>query len=97
MKSLFLLATFCLLMGCQNKKAIIVERQKELKKEITVLNDSLKREYNRLFESVKKLDQKEHRTAIVIDSLTKRTRSLGVVIDAAKRDFDSLEMELKKY
>ena len=95
MRLIFLL-TIILLSSCENKKDSIVTRQKAIEKEMEQIKGFFYEKTDSL-ESVKKADTNLAKQIEIAEELVSADEKKSVVLIQLQKEYDSLEVELKKY
>jgi len=95
MRLIFLL-TIILLSSCENKKDSIVTRQKAIEKEMEQIKGFFYEKTDSL-ESVKKADTNLAKQIEIAEESVSADGKKSVVLIQLQKEYDSLEVELKKY
>lgn len=95
MRLIFLL-TVILLSSCESKKDTIVNRKQAIKKEMEQVKAYYYKKSDSL-ESVKKVGTNSARHLEIAEELADADRKKNVTLIPLQKEYDSLELELKKY
>ena len=91
-----LLLTIILLSSCENKKETIVNRQQAIKKEMEQVKAFYYKKSDSL-ESVKDADTNSAKRLEIAKELVSADGKRSVALVKLQNEYDSLEVELKKY
>jgi hypothetical protein len=91
-----LLLTIILLSSCENKKEIIVNRQRAIKKEMEEVKASYYKKSDSL-ESLKEADTNSAKRLEIAEELVSADGKKSVTLFRLQKEYDSLEVELNKY
>ena len=91
-----LLLTMILLSSCENKKETIVNRQHAIKKEMEQVKAFYYKKSDSL-EIVKEADTNSAKRLEIAEELVSADRKKSVTLFKLQKEYDSLEVELKKY
>jgi PBP1b-binding outer membrane lipoprotein LpoB len=94
MRLIFLL-TIIFLSSCENKKDTMVNRQQAIKKEMDHVKAFYYKKSDSL-ESVKKADTNSAKHHVIAEELVSAERTKNVMLIPLQKEYDSLEVELKK-
>ena len=95
MRLIFLL-TIILLSSCENNKDSIVTRQKAIEKEMEQIKGLFYEKTDSL-ESLKKADTNLAKQIEIAEELVSADGKKSVLLIQLQKEYDSLEVELKKY
>ena len=95
MKFIFLL-TIILLSSCENNKETIVNRQQAIKKEMEQVKALYYKKTDSL-ESIKEADTNSAKRLEIAEELVSADGKKSVTLFKLQKEYDSLEVELKKY
>jgi len=95
MKFIFLL-TIILLSSCENNKETIVNRQQAIKKEMEQVKALYYKKTDSL-ESIKEADTNSAKRHEIAEELVSADGKKSVTLFKLQKEYDSLEVELKKY
>ncbi|KIC92919.1 hypothetical protein OI18_20150 [Flavihumibacter solisilvae] len=85
-----------MLSSCENKKESIVNRQQAIKEEMEQVRASYFKTTDSL-ESVKATDTSSAKHHEIAEKLVSAEKNKNVVLIPLQKEFDSLDVELKKY
>ena len=88
--------TIMLLFACENKKKVIVDRQQAIKKEMEQVKLFYYRQSDSL-DRVKEADTNSAKQHEIAEELVSADRKKSVTLIKLQKEYDSLEVELKKY
>ena len=91
-----LLLTIILLSSCENKKETIVNRQQAIKKEMEQVKAFYYKKSDSL-EIVKEADTNSAKRLEIAEELVLADGKKSVTLIKLQKEYDSLEIELKKY
>ncbi|MEP6728250.1 MAG: hypothetical protein ABJC98_20660 [Bacteroidota bacterium] len=91
-----LLLTIILLSSCENKKETIVNRQQVIMKEMEQVKEFYYKKSDSL-ESVKEADTNSAKHLEIAQELVSADGKKSVTLINLQKEYDSLEVELKKY
>lgn len=91
-----LLLTIILLSSCENKKETIVNRQQVIMKEMEQVKEFYYKKSDSL-ESVKEADTNSAKHLEIVQELVSADGKKSVTLINLQKEYDSLEVELKKY
>jgi len=91
-----LLLTIILLSSCENKKETIVNRQQAIKKEMEQVKAFYYKKSDSL-ESVKEADTNSAKRLEIAEELVSADGKKSLKLFKLQKEYDSLEVELKKY
>jgi Ulp1 family protease len=92
----FLLLSIIILSSCENKKEIIVNRQQTIKEEMEKVKAFYYKKLDSL-ESVKETDTNSAKRQEIAEELVSTDGKKSVALIKLQKEYDSLEVELKKY
>jgi Ulp1 family protease len=92
----FLLLSIIILSSCENKKEIIVNRQQTIKEEMEEVKVFYYKKLDSL-ESVKETDTNSAKRQEIAEELVSTDGKKSVALIKLQKEYDSLEVELKKY
>ncbi|SFF08042.1 hypothetical protein SAMN05518672_115106 [Chitinophaga sp. CF118] len=92
----FLLLSIIILSSCENKKETIVNRQQTIKEEMEEVKAFYYKNSDSL-ESVKKTDTNSAKRLEIAEELVSADGKKIVTLIKLQKEYDSLEVELKKY
>jgi len=93
---LILLLTIILLSSCGNRKETIVNRQQAIKKEMEQVKALYYKKTDSL-ESIKEADTNSAKRLAIAEELVSSDGKKSVTLLKLQKEYDSLEIELKKY
>lgn len=92
----FLLLSIIILSSCENKKETIVNRQQTIKEEMEEVKTFYYKKLDSL-ESVKETDTNSAKRQEIAEEFVSTDGKKSVALIKLQKEYDSLEVELKKY
>ncbi len=93
---LILFLTIILIFSCENKKKTIVNRQQAIKKEMEQVKAFYYNQSDSL-DRVKEADTSSAKQLAIAEEFVTADRKKSVTLIKLQKEYDSLEIELKKY